>query len=258
MKESAIASIWQKKISSNLTDIVYLLESPLEGLHPHDFPLLLALLNTLVSNHNTVIATDRGNLLAPYAHHSLYLGPNSGPEGGFLCSPEETPLPEISIPPVDPSLPKLAVNLSIHHIQNLEVSAPLRSVVALAGVSGSGKTSLLLEGFYKEALRQKSSSIFSDILILDSHSLPSSQRSDISTYFDIAPHLRAFYASLTKAKALGISETMFSTNTKKRPVCGLLRHGLSTYRPRILCSGKTPVPYLLRIPHTAPSTGGNL
>lgn len=204
-----------KKISSNLTDIVYLLESPLEGLHPHDFPLLLALLNTLVSNHNTVIATDRGNLLAPYAHHSLYLGPNSGPEGGFLCSPEETPLPEISIPPVDPSLPKLAVNLSIHHIQNLEVSAPLRSVVALAGVSGSGKTSLLLEGFYKEALRQKSSSIFSDILILDSHSLPSSQRSDISTYFDIAPHLRAFYASLTKAKALGISETMFSTNTKK-------------------------------------------
>ncbi|EPP37967.1 excinuclease ABC, subunit A domain protein, partial [Chlamydia psittaci 84-8471/1] len=51
--------------------------------------------------------------------------------------------------------------------------------------------------------------------MLDSHPLSSSQRSDISTYFDIAPSLRNFYASLTQAKALSITSSMFSTNTKQ-------------------------------------------
>ncbi|WP_201457042.1 excinuclease ABC subunit UvrA [Chlamydia sp. 17-3921] len=206
-----------KKISSNLTDIVYLLEDPLSGLHPHDLPYLAALLKELVRNHNTVIATDRDFSLTFYADHSIYLGPKSGPEGGFLCSPE-LPLPTpIVDSPSKYSSTTLDVDLSIHHMKNLKVSAPLHSVVAIAGVSGSGKTTLLLEGFYQKAtsLLSLGTKEFSDIIVIDSHPQSVSQRSDISTYFDIASHLRTFYASLTKAKALGISETMFSTNTKK-------------------------------------------
>ncbi|MEF9520162.1 excinuclease ABC subunit UvrA [Chlamydia crocodili] len=205
-----------KKISTNLTDIVYLLEDPLSGLHPQDIPTLIKLLKELVTNNNTVIATDRNNLLKFYADHTMDLGPGSGPQGGYL-----TAQPPVSIEDSDhkeaPFKETLDVHLSIHNISNLHVQAPLYSLVAIAGVSGSGKTSLLTEGFYKQAQKLIDSGYehFLNVVFLDSHPLPSSQRSDISTYFDIAPYLRNFYASLTQAKALNITASMLSTNTKQ-------------------------------------------
>ncbi|WP_100934010.1 excinuclease ABC subunit UvrA [Candidatus Chlamydia corallus] len=221
-----------KKISTHLTNIVYLFEEPLSGLHPQDLPTIVRLLKELVANNNTVIATNRAYTLVPYADHTVFLGPGSGPKGGFLIasdieiSPSLDPhsnVPKKALPFTSKANDKiesddiLEVNLSIHNIQNLKVSSPLHALVAIGGVSGSGKTSLLLEGFKKQAeiLLSKGTSAFSNLLVIDSHPIPSSQRSDISTYFDIAPSLRSFYASLTQAKALNISPTMFSTNTKQ-------------------------------------------
>lgn len=71
-----------KKISTNLTDIIYLLEDPLSGLHPKDVPTLVQLIKELIANNNTVIATDRSNVLKHYAEHTIHLGPGSGPQGG--------------------------------------------------------------------------------------------------------------------------------------------------------------------------------
>ncbi|WP_348662848.1 excinuclease ABC subunit UvrA [Chlamydia vaughanii] len=206
-----------KKISTNLTDIVYLLEDPLSGLHPQDVPILVKLLKELVANNNTVIATDRNELLKLYAEHTIDLGPGSGPDGGYLIS--QQPLSLDSSPHQhEHSKVTLNIDLSIYNITNLHVKAPLNSIVAIAGVSGSGKTSLLVEGFYKQAqqlIKTENYKHFSHVLFLDSHPLSSSQRSDIGTYFDITPHLRNFYASLTQAKALNLTSSMFSTNTKQ-------------------------------------------
>ncbi|WP_108897107.1 excinuclease ABC subunit UvrA [Chlamydia serpentis] len=221
-----------KKISTNLTNIVYLFEEPLSGLHPEDLPIIIRLFKELIANHNTVIATDRSYTLVPYADYTISLGPGSGPKGGFLVDCDVEVLPKSnsnssSAKKVFPSKTNanskvalnstLKVNLSIYHIQNLKVSAPLHSLVAIGGISGSGKTSLLLEGFKKQAevLLSQGTRNFSNILVIDSHPIASSQRSDISTYFDIAPSLRSFYASLMQAKALNISASMFSTNTKQ-------------------------------------------
>ncbi|AAP05418.1 excinuclease ABC subunit UvrA [Chlamydia caviae] len=204
-----------KKISTNLTDIVYLLEDPLSGLHPQDIPTLTKLLKELVTNNNTVIATDRNHLLELCADHTINLGPGSGPQGGYLTNPLPSSIEDDDHKKVF-SKDTLEVRLSIHNISNLHVQAPLYSLVAIAGVSGSGKTSLLTEGFYKQAqkLIDTGNAHFSNVVFLDSHPLSSSQRSDISTYFDIAPYLRNFYASLTQAKALNITASMLSTNTK--------------------------------------------
>ncbi|BAE81107.1 excinuclease ABC subunit A [Chlamydia felis Fe/C-56] len=206
-----------KKISTNLTDIVYLLEDPLSGLHPQDTPTLVQLLKELVTNNNTVIATDRSDVLQLYADHTVKLGPGSGPQGGYL-SPH-SPIPIEELEEHRKALPKetLDVRLTIHNISNLHVQAPIHSIVAIAGVSGSGKTSLLTEGFLKRAQNLIDSGYkhFSNVLFFDSHPLLSSQRSDIGTYFDITPHLRNFYASLTQAKALNITASMLSTNTKQ-------------------------------------------
>ncbi|ANH78880.1 Excinuclease ABC subunit A, dimeric form [Candidatus Chlamydia sanziniae] len=206
-----------KKISTNLTHSVYLFEDLLSGLHPDDVPVLVQLLKELVANHNTVIATDRTTSLVPYADHVVYLGPQSGPEGGYLSAPQRYfPPTEISHH-YKLSTASLTVCLSIHYIRNLKVSVPLHAVVAITGVSGSGKSSLLIEGFQKEAERQlaQGNTAFTNIVVINSHPFAGSRRSDIGTYFDITPHLRTFYASLTQAKALHISPTMFSTNTKQ-------------------------------------------
>ncbi|WP_420207762.1 excinuclease ABC subunit UvrA [Chlamydia psittaci] len=205
-----------KKISTNLTDIIYLLEDPLSGLHPKDVPTLVQLIKELIANNNTVIATDRSNVLKHYAEHTIHLGPGSGPQGGYLTTDTSVSLENEEYPQT-PFKHTLDVRLTVHNITDLSVQAPLRSLVAIAGVSGSGKTSLLTEGFYKQAqkLIHNGYELFSHVILLDSHPLSSSQRSDISTYFDIAPSLRNFYASLTQAKALSITSSMFSTNTKQ-------------------------------------------
>ena len=206
-----------KKISTNLTDIVYLLENPLSGLHPYDFPIIINLLKELVSNHNTVIATDCNTESLPYADHTITLGPGSGPQGGYVTTYQPAPMDyfplESSSPPAT-----FSINLSIHNINNLYVEVPMQRILAIAGVSGSGKTSLLVEGFYKYAqqlIAKEASPHFSHVVLLDSHPIFSLQRSDISTYFHVAPHLRNFYASLTQAQALNLSPSMFSTNTKQ-------------------------------------------
>ncbi|EPP37384.1 excinuclease ABC subunit UvrA [Chlamydia avium] len=207
-----------KKISTNLTGIVYLLENPLSGLHPHDFSLLAHLLKGLVSNHNTVIASDCSTEATLHADHTITLGPGSGPKGGYLIT-HQPPTPIEYLPSSPSSTPvTFPIDLSVYNIKNLHVEAPMNSIVAIAGVSGSGKTSLLVEGFYKQAqqlIATGNSPYFSHVSLLDSHPLSALQRSDISTYFHVAPHLRNFYSSLTQAQALNLSPSMFSTNTKQ-------------------------------------------
>ncbi|EPP34437.1 excinuclease ABC subunit A [Chlamydia ibidis] len=207
-----------KKISTNLRDIVYLLEDPISGLHPKDQTCLIHLLRDLVESNNTVIATDRNDLLHAYTDNTIYLGPGSGPDGGSIVS---------ALPHIDTHIPcssiskqnLLKIEVSAHNLINLKVSIPLGSLVAIGGVSGSGKTSLLTEGIYKHAehyLNLKGmEKEFQKILFLDSYPIVTSIRSDISTYFSIAPALREFYASLTQAKALQISPSMLSPNTKQ-------------------------------------------
>lgn len=208
-----------KTFSSGLTDIIYLLEDPLAGVHPEDAPSLLSVIKELAANHNTVVATDREGYLAQHADCVLYLGPESGPNGGRLLetSSLKNPQPLPLSTHTAKKTPGLSVSLSTAALQIDKLSIPLRSLSTISGRSGSGKTTLLVEGIYKSgcATLEKDPSLFSEIIFLDSHPQSASSRSDISTYFDIAPSLRNFFSSLTQAKALNIPSSMFSPNTKQ-------------------------------------------
>ncbi|AAF39441.1 excinuclease ABC subunit A [Chlamydia trachomatis] len=208
-----------KAFSSGLTDVIYLLEDPLAGIHPKDAPSLLSVIKDLVANHNTVVVTDREGSLSKHADHVIHLGPEPGPNGGYLLETSAfrdlQPISQSTY--ISDQIPKLSVSVLTSAIQIDNLSIPLRSLSTISGVSGSGKTTLLLEGIYKSgcAMLEKDPSLFSEIIFLDSHPQPASSRSDISTYFDIAPSLRNFFSSLTQAKALNISASMFSPNTKQ-------------------------------------------
>ncbi|EPP36718.1 excinuclease ABC, subunit A domain protein, partial [Chlamydia psittaci 84-8471/1] len=84
--------------------------------------------------------------LKHYAEHTIHLGPGSGPQGGYLTTDTSVSLENEEYPQT-PFKHTLDVRLTVHNITDLSVQAPLRSLVAIAGVSGSGKTSLLTEGF---------------------------------------------------------------------------------------------------------------
>lgn len=208
-----------KAFSSGLTDIIYLLEDPLTGFHPEDEASLISVIKELVANNNTVIVTDRNGTLSKHADCVLHLGPKSGPHGGYLLptSSLENAQPVSQKPQVPYQTQELTMPIITHTIGMKNLSIPLQRLITISGVSGSGKTTLLLEGIYKSAcsLLEKDSSLFSEIIFLDSCPQIASSRSNIGTYFDIAPSLRDFYSSLTQAKALNISASMFSPNTKQ-------------------------------------------
>lgn len=200
-----------KMLSTNLTDIVYLLEDPFSGMHVKDKPIITQVMKRL-SYENTVISTDRGNGLAEIADCVVTLGPGSGPNGGNLSDP--SPPVEVSWDPRPSSSEQtLDVRVSAHNLNDLSISIPLQRLVTICGVSGSGKSTLLLEGCYPKA-QELVEKVFEHIILLDGYPQSSSQRSDLGTYFDITPTLRNFYASLSSAKALNITASMFSTNTK--------------------------------------------
>ncbi|AGT69878.1 excinuclease ABC subunit UvrA [Chlamydia trachomatis] len=207
-----------KAFSSGLTDVIYLLEDPLAGIHPEDAPCLLAVIKKLVTNHNTVIVTDREGSLAEHADYLLHLGPEPGPNGGYLLSTSalKQSQPVLCNTRSSEETPQLSVSVSTSTIQIENLAFPLQRLSTISGVSGSGKTTLL-NSIYEHgcAILEKDPSVFSEIIFLDSYPQIASSRSDISTYFDIAPSLRNFYASLTQAKALNISVSMFSPNTKQ-------------------------------------------
>lgn len=229
-----------KHIARGLSNLTYVLENPLSGAHPQDLPILITLFKEMTANKNTLIATDRSQQLSPYADHTLTLGPGSGPEGGYLSSQLPTPPPIPSSSSPSPAQHTLSVLLSYHNLHDLHVQAPLHRLVSITGVSGSGKTLLLTEGFYKHA-QEIHSPYFSQVVFIDDTPLPNSSRSDIGTYLHITQHLREFYASLTQSKALNLSPSVFSPNTKigQCPHClglGSLRIDRDFYPPeRIPC-----------------------
>lgn len=195
-----------KVLASQLTDIVYIFEDPLSGMHPKDQTMLIRLLKSLVKQSNTVLASDRALHLVPHADHTIYLGPQSGPLGGELVNN----LNEVSLPPAplftSPSTNVLPIHFTTHYGKHIRVSLPLQTLVIIMGISGAGKTTFLKNGVYAQT---------TNAIYLDASPLPASKRSDLGSYFDITPSLRSFYASLASSKALNISASMFSPNTKQ-------------------------------------------
>lgn len=236
-----------RQLGSGLTNVLYVLDEPTIGLHPHNNVLLNNALKKLKELSNTLILVEHDPLTMREADMIYDFGPGSGNRGGFITA--EGTLEEIlsneksltgnylsgrlEIPlPKKVRTPKGSItieNATKHNIQNLTLSIPTKVFVCITGVSGSGKSTLLYDillpalkhnldqrkpqsDFTFDGIVFKNLDTFDSVISLDQSPIGRTIRSDVATYTDLLTPLRSFFASLPSASSKGLLPKHFSFN----------------------------------------------
>lgn len=211
-----------RQLGSGLTSCLYILDEPTIGLHPYNNELLNSALKTLRDLGNTLILVEHDPLTIRASDYLFDFGPKAGREGGhitahgtiaeieknphsltgaYLSGRKKIPIPKERRPF------KAAIqieNATLHNLKNITVEIPKSAITCLTGVSGSGKSTLM------SYLRQNQD--FERLIIIDQSPIGQTSRADVSTYSDIQPLIRAFYASLPLALTKGLQPRHFSPN----------------------------------------------
>lgn len=242
-------------VRNRTTGVLYVLDEPSIGLHPANFVGLKGVLHDLVADGNSVLLVDHDTEILRDADWVIEMGPGSGSEGGRVIAigtiPEIEANPQSEIGPflagtvkqrILPEIPrdeifaKGAIRMStnaIHTVKPLEVAIPRGRMTVVTGVSGSGKTTMVLESLVAglKALTENSQlppyvrSIEADCIahvkLIDSTPIGANVRSTVATYANIHDDLRKIYARQPRAKELSYKAGDFSYNTGRLrcPVC---------------------------------------
>ncbi len=236
------------QIGSGLTGVLYVLDEPTVGLHPRDNARLLKTLEHLRDIGNTVIVVehDTDTLLA--ADHIVDFGPGAGSHGGQLIAqgrPAEIMEHPNSITGAYLSGKKSIARLgeprtkktnhlklmgaSLHNLKSVDVEIPLGRLVAVSGVSGSGKSSLISQTLYPAISRLigGSSKIkpghYKDIqglqhvdkiINISQDPIGRTPRSNPATYTKVFDSIRNLFAELPESRIRGYKPGRFSFNVK--------------------------------------------
>ena len=237
-----------KYINSPLSDVMYILDEPSVGLHNHDILLMQKSVQKLKNHGNTVILVEHHKDMIKIADHIIDMGPGAGMKGGeivFEGSYDELlhsqTLTGISLSATNSIKEQVRQpksffhleNATLHNIKNLTVDLPLGVMCGIAGVAGSGKSSLM-ECFVKNVeslnvellncsrdnrttIKQLNNPTIkqSDIVYISQKNIGISLRSTPATYLEVADDIRKLFAKANKTKA-----DLFSFNGKGGcPVC---------------------------------------
>ena len=234
-----------KYINSSLADVLYILDEPSVGLHNRDIELMKHSVRRLRDAGNTVLLVEHHREMIRIADHIVDMGPGPGADGGRIVfegtydellksgtatgeamrerrdervkikdervkiKPESNPISNLSSLISNPQRDSISLTASLHNLHDVSVSLPLHTFVAIAGVAGSGKSSLM------ECLR-RSYPHPEEIIYISQKSIGVSLRSTPATYMDVAPDIRKLFAKEHHKK-----ETDFAFNGKGAcPVCG--------------------------------------
>ncbi|HLC06786.1 MAG TPA: excinuclease ABC subunit UvrA [Candidatus Babeliales bacterium] len=236
-------------LGSELTGVLYVVDEPTTGLHPHDTAKLLKTLRMIQEAGNTVLVIEHDVDVIKNADFIIDMGPGGGSQGGEVIvsgTPADVMACERSItgkylakkPFVDlntvarQNKEKLVVHgANEHNLKNIDVIIPLKQLVVLTGVSGSGKSTFLFD-IVDKAARQyfnnastvpgKYTSIdgldyFDRIVNVDQVTIGSrSSRSNVATYTKLFDYIRDVFASLPEAKIRGFNAKDFSFNVSEK------------------------------------------
>ena len=219
-----------KYINSPLSNVMYILDEPSVGLHNHDILLMQKSIKKLKNHGNTVILVEHHKEIIKIADHIIDMGPGAGMKGGevvFEGSYEEllrshtltgTMLSATSKIKENVRTPKdffLLENANLHNLKNVSVKLPLGVMCGIAGVAGSGKSSLM-ECFMSALTHSHINALtHSNVVYISQKNIGISLRSTPATYLDVADDIRKLFAKTNKTKA-----DLFSFNGKGGcPVC---------------------------------------
>ena len=235
------------QIGSALSGVLYVLDEPSIGLHPSNIVGLTGVLQDLVADGNSVILVDHDTQILKESDWLIEMGPEAGAKGGHIIAQGNistiTADPASQIGPflfgtantrLRPCIEKEMlftngrIHLStdrIHTVKPLEVDIPKGRLTVVTGVSGSGKTTMVLESLIPALQAKISGSALpahiravdadgiAHVKLMDATPIGINVRSTVATYAGIHDELRKLYAKSPDAKALGYKAGDFSYNT---------------------------------------------
>lgn len=244
-----------RAVRSRTTGVLYVLDEPSIGLHPSNIQGLNAVMHDLVADGNSVLLVDHDTQILSESDWIIEMGPEAGAGGGYVIAQGDIPQiianPDSMIGPflarkADMRVRKQAraeemfdfgaLHLStdtIHTVRPLEVDIPKGRLTVVTGVSGSGKTTMVLESLIPglEAslqgatlpahVKQISAEGIAHVKLIDASPIGINVRSTVATYANVHDELRKIYAKTPDAKEAGYKAGDFSYNTGKLrcPVC---------------------------------------
>ena len=236
-----------RAVRNRTTGVLYVLDEPSIGLHPSNIVGLTGVMHDLVADGNSVILVDHDTQILKEADWIIEMGPEAGVKGGHIIAQGD--IPTIEADPVSQIGPFLsgaaesklracaekenlfingAICLStgqIHTVKPLNVDIPKGRLTVVTGVSGSGKTTMVLESLIPalEAaisgspmpnhIRSVDAQGIAHVKLIDATPIGINVRSTVATYAGVHDELRKLYAKSPDAKANGYKAGDFSYNT---------------------------------------------
>ena len=244
-----------RAVRNETTGVLYVLDEPSIGLHPSNIDGLMEVVDSLIADGNSVVLVDHDVRVLKCADHMIELGPLAGTKGGTILA--QGSIAEVSkshdskIAPflTDTSAMKMREcadsaemfqlgtirmeTASIHTVHELTVDIPKGRLTAVTGVSGSGKTTMVLESLIPglsahcagEKLPFPVKSITAEGIhranLIDASPIGINIRSTVATYSGILDDLRKLYAGTEEAKTgkLKAGDFSYNTGSLRCPVC---------------------------------------
>lgn len=244
-----------RAVRNRTTGVLYVLDEPSIGLHPSNIQGLNAVMHDLVADGNSVLLVDHDTQILSESDWIIEMGPEAGAGGGYVIAQGD--IPQIIANPdsmIGPFLARKAdmrvreqaraeekfdfgtLHLStdaIHTVKPLEVDIPKGRLTVVTGVSGSGKTTMVLESLIPSLeaslqgatlpahVKQISAEGIAHVKLIDASPIGINVRSTVATYANVHDELRKIYAKTPDAKEAGYKAGDFSYNTGKLrcPVC---------------------------------------
>ena len=244
-----------RAVRNRTTGVLYVLDEPSIGLHPSNITGLNAVMHDLIADGNSVLLVDHDTQILSEADWIIEMGPEAGAKGGYVIA--EGSIPQITADKasmIGPFLAKTAnmrireqldkseifalgsLHLStdsIHTVKPLEVDIPKGRLTVVTGVSGSGKTTMVLESLIPaleaslngerlpKHVKNISAEGISHVKLIDASPIGINVRSTVAIYANVHDELRKIYARTADAKNRKYKAGDFSYNTGKLrcPVC---------------------------------------
>lgn len=235
-------------LGSGLTGVLYVLDEPTTGLHPHDTAKLLYTLQKITAAGNTVLVIEHDPDVIANADYIIEVGPGRGSSGGKIvfsgttaevaaCANSVTgpyllKKNKLKFSPTSPRKTDKAIIIhgaSAHNLKNIDVAIPINQLVVMTGVSGSGKSTLLFDILDKAArnyLNNANETPGKHIAISGLEHIKrivtvnqstigktKSSRSNIATYTGLYDLIRKIFAALPAAETRNFNMSSFSFNT---------------------------------------------